>query len=531
MDSSQIEFMGPVEPDTSPTVIAAADAPTEPVPVTDPDPEPADPGNGNGENLTRLVKRQRIFLGVALAAALASIGGLLASTLIKSPAQQAADQGPPPASVLTAPVQREVLKQTVVVRGTVVAGGAVSFTPTASGSGAGAGSGAAALVITAEPMRPGAQIHAGDVLIQVSGRPVIALPGATPAYRDLKPGDNGADVAQLQSALGSLGYSDADSSGQFGSGTKDAIAALYRHLGYDPPTTGGPGDAGDRAALNNAQQAVTTAQRAVTTDREALAAAKGDTATAQARQALQWAQQDLDTARQNQAQLVSTTGVDLPLSEFVFLSSFPATLTAVSGTVGSAVSSPLLTIDTGHLVVNATVLQGDNALIKAGLPVQLDDEVLGQSAAATVASIGAFSPGGSGAGSGSSGGSGGSSGSGGSGGSSGSGSSGSSGGSAAQQAPGYPVVITPTSPLSPAWLGADVRVTITAGSTGSEVLVVPVAAINTGVDQTTTVTVQRPDGTQRTVQVQAGVTANGFVQVSPVGSAELGPGDRVVVGR
>ncbi len=53
-------------------------------------------------------------------AAVVTAGGLWAATLIKSPAQVAADAAPPPPSVLTAPVENRVVSQTLTARGEVV---------------------------------------------------------------------------------------------------------------------------------------------------------------------------------------------------------------------------------------------------------------------------------------------------------------------------------------------------------------------------------------------------------------------------
>src|SRR5438552_4665336 len=118
------------------------------------------------------------------------------------------------------------------VRGKVVPSGGIAVTP-------GLTQGAGALVVTATPKRVGDKVAAGDVIVQISGRPVIALHGALPAYRDLKPGSSGPDVKQLQIALESLHYEISDAPGQFGAHTKQAVADLYEHLGYEPSTPGG----------------------------------------------------------------------------------------------------------------------------------------------------------------------------------------------------------------------------------------------------------------------------------------------------
>jgi hypothetical protein len=453
---------------------------------------------------SRLVRRQRVFLAITSAAALLSVVGLLASTLVKSPAEQAASQGPPPASVLTAPVVSRVLSQTVVVRGTVTAGRSVTATP-------GAIQGAAALVVTARPKQPGDPVKPGDVLVQVSGRPIIALPGTTPVYRDLKPGDTGDDIAGLQDALRSLGYTDADRHGYFGAGTKKAVAALYGKLGYDAPTTGGPDDAGDRAALQEAAQAVTAAQRGLDRARSALAAARSvsprvPATVAAAEQAVHYAEQDLATAKSQQANLVGSTGVDVPMSEVLFVPSFPAFLVAISTQVGSAVTAPLVTLDAGHLVVTSVLQQSDAALLKTGMPVQIVSEILNQTAEGTVSRVGSYSAGSQST-------------------------AGTSNDSTNPTVPsGYPLTVTPDTGLDSAWRGEDVRLTVTAASTPGPVLVVPVAAVTTRVDGTTSVTVVRQGNRRYEIAVTPGVDASGFVEVDPVTPGALKAGDVVVTG-
>lgn len=91
--------------------------------------------------------------------------------------------------------------------------------------------GVARLVVTAVPTDVGATVTAGTVLAEISGRPVIALPGKRPTYRDVTTGDSGPDVSQLQNALASLGYQP-ETDGTFGPATGKAVAAFYHDRGY-----------------------------------------------------------------------------------------------------------------------------------------------------------------------------------------------------------------------------------------------------------------------------------------------------------
>lgn len=525
-------------------------------------------------DLSKTVRRQKVFLGAAIIAALAAGGGLAASTLIESPAQQAAETKAPKPSVLTASVMKKVLANTITTRGTVGAAGDLTVTPTpGGGSGSSPSGGNASLVVSKLYARSGDQIHAGQVLVEVSGRPIIALTGAVPAYRDLKPGMDGPDVAQLQAALSQLGHDCApDSSGHFGPGTKNALTKLYAQLGYSVPTSGGPNGTGDQSALQSAADAVTTQQRAVNTDysllqkaNQALVAARrapSQSATpppvngspsapgvvpttsampsANSLQAAQDAQksaqttydnavQDLEKARAKQDGLAATTGPMLPASEVVFVPSFPTRLATLNAFLGSTVNGPLLTLESGQLVVTSELQPGQNTLVKPGMKVRLDAEVLGdQTATATVTTIGTYTDGtaaggqtggqknGQTAGDTSN---------------SGQTTGGGVGGQQTQQLPGYPMTVTPDSPLPAAWTGQDVRVTIVNAATADAVLAVPLSAVSTGTDGQNSVTVVAADGTQRRVMVTAGASADGDVQVTPASGDALREGDQVVIGQ
>ena len=479
-------------------------------------------------------RRQRLLLWVAVAAALVSTGGLAASTLVKSPAQQAAETGPPTPSVLTAAVESRVLANTVVTRGTVAAAAQYQITPS------GTTQGANTAVVTAVHTAVGARVQPGAVLLEVSGRPLIALPGAVPAYRDLKPNDDGDDVAQLQNALVQLGrYHGGDPAGHFGPATKAAVAALYQGSGFDAPTTGGPGDDGDRAALQSAQAAVDSAQRAVDDLRREIAAAGQSSSTPAAQSTpsspsisaskstptagagtgssgqeplslqLQYLQKALSQAEQAQADLVARTGPMLPAAEAAFLPGFPAQVLAFSAKVGDAVKAPLITLASGRLAVTAQLTTDQGGLLKPGMKVGIVSETLGLQATGVVGAVGAVTTVGTSANS----------------------SSGSADAGTAQTAPYIPVTVTPDSPLDSRWEGQDVRLTVTSASTSGPVLVVPLSAVSAGADGKTTVSVLQPDGRTTTrVEVDAGISGDGFVAVTPVPPAVLKAGERVVVG-
>lgn len=454
----------------------------------------------------RVVRRQRVFLVVAVVAALASVAGLMASTLVKSPAQRAAEQAPPAASVLTATVQEKVLSSVVAVRG------AVSADTTVAVSASGAVRSGSVLAVTASPKKAGDVVAAGDVVSEISGRPVLALPGVIPAYRDLTPGMSGQDVVQLQNALKALGFADDDVSGDFGRGTQRAVKQLYESRGCAALTTTDVLGAAETDTLQSARATERTAKRAVRDATAAVDAALDEVAAATARQQLADAKVDLTDASSARSALEANIGVMVPLGEVVYVPTMPAsvgTIGAAVGTVLSGADSAVMTLLTGQLSVRAMLVEGQQQLVAVGLPVTITDDVHSRTAQGTVASVGAYT-----------------------------GADASQTSTGAQVSTtttntatsGYPLVITLTTALDVSWLGADVLIQVVAASTTDAVLVVPATAITTHADGTTSVQVLSADRTRREVPVTTGAIANGEVQVAPTTTGVLSVDDEVVVG-
>ncbi|WP_277439555.1 peptidoglycan-binding protein [Streptomyces sp. SPB162] len=488
-----------------------------------------------------LLARRRVWVIAVAVGALALSGSAAgASLVIKSPAQAAAERAAPPPDLLTAPVERRVLKDSVILRGTVRAGQSVDVSPSVT-----PGEGAGTPVVTKLLAGLRATVTDGKVLLEVSGRPVFVLRGALPVYRDLKPGATGDDVAQLQRALGELGHrSGGDPAGTFGPGTKAALTGFYASIGYDPL----PAHADGGAALKAARDAETAAERALQDAQDAqdeLEAAdeppaapagkpgSGSPSTGRpsagkpasgkaAKRAVQRAREDLSSARGDLAAVLAADGPMLPAGEVVYLDGFPARVDSIPAHVGSKVSgSAVMTVSAGALVVRGALQEYQKGLIRPGQRVQILSEVSGVTAAATVASVGTAIDSGSGQPAGAA-----------------SpdqqgqqgqqGQDQGQGGSAGQR--GYPLVIRPDQPLDPQLAGQDVRLTVEAASTDGMALVVPVTAISAGADGRTVVTVVAGAGAQRRVEVRPGTTGDGFVEVVPVGGGVLAEGDRVVTG-
>ncbi|WP_284577094.1 peptidoglycan-binding domain-containing protein [Streptomyces sp. 2P-4] len=474
-------------------------------------------GDGDGGSLRR---RRRMLAWVVAGAVLLTGAGVALGASIRSPAQVAADAAPPPPSVLSDRVERRVLTSSVVVRGTVAAEQVVALSPGAGAAAAAGGGGKP--VVTRVAKQPGAAVQAGEVLVEVSGRPVFALAGALPVYRDLKPGATGKDVGQLQAGLRALGHSTGkDPSGTYGPGTKAAVTALYTALGYTPR----PADPGDTERIQAAEDAVDAAKRQVMTAKTALAKAKevGGADTAEAQQQLAFAQADLAKAAGRLEAARAAAGPMVPADELVFLKGFPARVDAVRAAVGEPVPEGLLVVSAGAPVIRSSLPAHQRELVKPGMKVEVLSEATGLTAAGTVASVAdapapaAGGPGGAGPGAAQPGG----------------GADGAPGG--APDPGGYALTVTPDKALDARLAGQGVRLTVTAASSGEPVLVVPLSAVSAGADGRTTVTVLGADpadtAARRRVEVRAGMSADGMVQVEPVGGGALADGDRVLVAR
>ncbi|MHC0432432.1 peptidoglycan-binding protein [Streptomyces sp. O3] len=495
-------------------------------------------GNGNGNQLSvpesaspepgpsGISGRRRWVAFVALGAVLATLGGLGAALLVKSPAQVAAEASAPPPDVLTAPVEHRVLRSSVITRGEVVADQTVEVVPQAP-----AGEGAARPVITKIPVRPRDTVKAGQVLMEVSGRPLLTLKGGLPVYRDLRPGTTGDDVRQLQRALRDLGHKTApDAAGRFGSGTKAALNAFYESVGYEPVSAhNGEGDpvADARRQVTAAERALEDAQDALPSSAERTATessatdptATDPTATESAatesaddggslRKAVRRARDDLGTARKKLTAAEAAAGPMLPAAEVVFLKSFPARVHSVAAKVGGEATGAAMTLSAGELVVRAYVPEHQKNLIQPGRAAEIYSEVTGKSAKGKVTFVSDTrsspgTPAGQGQG---------------------------QGGGAGQEATGWLVEITPGTPLAADLTGQDVRVTVIAASTDGKVLVVPITAISSGTDGRTTVTVVQADGDRRRVEIRPGTAGDGFVAVAPVAGDALTKGDQVITG-
>ncbi len=514
---------------------------------------------------------------LAVVAVVSLAAGLGLSRLVVNPAEAAARTAPPAAGPITVPVESRELSNDVTIRGDVVYDDAADLRVETSDLGERA-------VVTGQVPEVGATFDPGSVALEIAGRPVIVLTGGLPTYRTLRAGVSGPDVLQLKAALGALGIGAGDpASDTYDAATAAGVAALYQRAGYPAPTASDE----EAEALKAAEQGVRSAQAEVTSAQNALAtagrggAAGGEVASADA--AVRAAERDRDVARATLTDLEARCAADgttegcasadllrarndvdnaedqvgvaaaaravldaapdtsmeqasltaarealtdaqsalaeaqaavltpLPASEVVFLETLPRRVDSVSVKRGGTVEGAVMSVSGAALQVVATAARADAALLEVGATGTIiagDLEV-----PVTITEIRATEGGGSGdEGSGQ-----------------GDGSGDGSGSSSGRQT----VVLVPGE-LAPeqvaALQGSNVRVVLPVSSTGGAVLAVPLAALTAGPGGESRVEVRADDGTTTLVEVETGLAAGGYVEVTGVDRA-LSEGELVVIGK
>jgi peptidoglycan hydrolase-like protein with peptidoglycan-binding domain len=188
------------------------------------------------------------------------------------------------ASTITVPVELRQLVSTLVVTGEIR-----YIEPTTVRLAGSVGtSGGDTQVVTRIPELD-SELVEGGVLVEISGRPVFALQGELPMYRQLTPGANGPDVVQLETALQRLGFDPGPIDEIYDEATEAALDAFYESRGF---TSEGPSDT-QRTELSGARKAVADAEEGV---RKAnLDLANGASTVSQSERLA--AQQDVDRAQ------------------------------------------------------------------------------------------------------------------------------------------------------------------------------------------------------------------------------------------
>ena len=450
------------------------------------------PAPRRGWRGTRLVA---LVAGVAVVSLLA---GIVIMQFVVSPAELAARTAPPEAGPVTASVEERVVENTVVTRGEVTYAGAVDAEIDTSSLEERA-------VVTGHVPEVGDELNAGDVALEVAGRPAIVLPGALPAYRDLRVGLRGPDVAELKKALAGfdLWAGDPDTD-LYDADTAVAVGALYERIGYEAPTGGDEA----RVALRDAERAVRDA------DAELVSANRGgDAATART------ANDALVDAQETLAEAQVAVMPSLPASEVLMLSALPRRVDDVRVARGDMLQGAAMQVSGATLAITGTVAKQDADLLQEGQAATFTGAD-GTDFNATVESVRAPEKAGSAPQSDDDG--------------------GGSDESAEQPAAArFSVTLTPEK-LSAEQVDAlrdtNVRLRIPVASTDGAVLAVPIAALSAGsggedrIELHLDAESRKTEGEDTvTIPVTAGLAADGYVEIS-CDDERVVPGAKVVVG-
>ena len=184
-------------------------------------------------------------------------------------------------------------------------------------------------------------------------------------------------------------------------------------------------------------------------------------------------------------------GVQVPIDEIVFIPTLPVRVEEVITPIGHAASGTILTVTDNQLAVDAALPLDVAPLVKAGMPVTIDEQALGIKATGIVETV-ASTPG-------------------------------------TRGVDGFHIYLGIRVETTPSRLdGFSVRVTIPIESTSGAVTAVPVSALSLASDGTSRIQVERNGGLEY-VTVKPGMAANGFVQVTPIGGS-LSSSQKVVIG-
>ncbi|MDR1799856.1 MAG: hypothetical protein LBR19_08290, partial [Bifidobacteriaceae bacterium] len=320
---------------------------------------------------------------VAIIAIVCLGAGFALRGLIRSPAEAEADAAPPAAGLITARVEARQITSTVVSRADVVYADPVAVNPPIP-------DGAQAPVVTGHVPEEGAEITAGTILLEVSGRPVFVLPGEFPAYRSLGPDSQGPDVAQLRAALAGLGYAaGTEGATEYDADLAAAVAALYTEAGYPPP---GSDDQAKNQAVRDAAAAVEDAKdardRAWTALSKARAAISAEDPSTQAaadaaQESYQEADKQVTRAEETLTAATRAAWTTAPYGEMVFVSGLPRRVDEVNVTLGQTVGTPsadqpldavaddAVVLSGAEITVTAQVSAGEAALLVVGGPAVL----------------------------------------------------------------------------------------------------------------------------------------------------------------
>lgn len=197
-------------------------------------------------------------------------------------------------------------------------------------------------------------------------------------------------------------------------------------------------------------------------------------------------------AESDLSRLLTDYGTWLPAGQIVFLDFMPVRVDRLAVVRGDIVSGPFMTVSGSNLTIATSVPERDSANVTEGLAVLIEDPINNVDIDAVIVRK-ALRAGTNGV------------------------------------ATDRIYLELESGGIPPELVGANVKITIPLRTTGGEVLAVPAAALTASADGTIRVEIDEGDGTTRFVEVEAGLSTGGLVEVTPIDGV-ITPGDLVVVG-
>jgi hypothetical protein len=183
--------------------------------------------------------------------------------------------------------------------------------------------------------------------------------------------------------------------------------------------------------------------------------------------------------------------VQVPIDELYFLPSLPVRVESLMVEVGEAARGSLMVVTNNQLAIDSSLPLNEAPLVRAGMPVQVDEPELGIETSGVVSRV-ATGPGTDGV-------------------------------------DGFHIYFEVLVEDAAMTLeGFSLRLTIPVESTGGDVPVVPLSALSLAADGSTRIQVEA-DGALRYLTVEAGLSAGGYAAVSSA-AQELKAGQLVVIG-
>jgi hypothetical protein len=184
-------------------------------------------------------------------------------------------------------------------------------------------------------------------------------------------------------------------------------------------------------------------------------------------------------------------GTQVPADEIVFLPALPVRVKEVMAVVGDPARGTVMTVTDNQLAIDSSLPLDAAQLVKPGMPVAIDEQALGIKAKGVVEKV-ANTPG-------------------------------------TRGLDAYHIYFEVRVVETPMRLeGFSLRLTIPIESTGGAVTVVPISSLALAADGTSRVQVEN-HGTLKYIVVEPGLSADGYVEVTPI-DGTLAPGQLVVVG-